>query len=52
MKHVVEMGESTLPVFPVIFQKPWSSIVYEPNPIKLVQGSMNEIEHEGFNKLF
>ena len=45
-KHVVEMGGKDFPEFPVVFEKPWSTIVYEPNPIKFIKNSKNIIDHE------
>jgi len=41
------MGGKDFNSFPVVFQKPWSTLVYEPNPIKLNKSSNNVIEHEG-----
>ena len=40
------MGGVTPPSFPVLFEKPWSSLVYEPNPITFIKGSKNHIDHE------
>jgi len=47
LKHVIEMGGKDVPTFPVIFEKPWSTIVYEPNPIKFIKNNKNTIDHEG-----
>ena len=40
------MGGSNATAFPVLFEKPWSTLVYEPNPVKLIKGNTNKIDHE------
>lgn len=35
LKHVIEMGGKDIPTEPVIFLKPWSSIVLNPKELKL-----------------
>ena len=46
LKHAKEMN-SEVPKFPVFFEKPWSSLVWEPNPISLKIHEGHSIEHEG-----
>ncbi len=43
--HAKEMGATTMSKEPVIFGKPLSSIVLEPNPILLLNNN-HIIEHE------
>ena len=45
LKHAKEMS-SDVPKYPVLFQKPWSNLVWEPNPIKLREHEGHSIEHE------
>jgi acylpyruvate hydrolase len=46
LKHALEMGGKGVPSKPVVFSKPWSSIVTEPNPIKIITLENHHIEHE------
>ena len=46
LKHAIEMGAKELPPYPIVFGKPWSSIVYEPNPIKIKTKENHNIDHE------
>ena len=45
LKEAIAGGAHDLPKFPIVFQKPWSNIVFEPNPIKLRKDS--NVAHEG-----
>jgi 2-keto-4-pentenoate hydratase/2-oxohepta-3-ene-1,7-dioic acid hydratase in catechol pathway len=46
LKHAIEMGAKDVPEKPIVFEKPWSSLVYEPNPIKLRIKEDHIIDHE------
>ena len=46
IKHAKEM-QAEIPKFPMFFEKPWSSLVWEPNPIRLRQHEGHIIDHEG-----
>lgn len=46
LKHAIEMGNKELPPYPLFFGKPWSSIVFEPNPIILRTKDNHIIDHE------
>jgi 2-keto-4-pentenoate hydratase/2-oxohepta-3-ene-1,7-dioic acid hydratase in catechol pathway len=47
LKHALEMGEKNVPSYPVAFSKPWSSIIYEPNPVRIKMNEGHRIDHEG-----
>jgi 2-keto-4-pentenoate hydratase/2-oxohepta-3-ene-1,7-dioic acid hydratase in catechol pathway len=47
LKHVKEMGGADVPPYPLVFGKPWSSLVWEPHPIKLKTKENHKIDHEG-----
>ena len=47
LKHAIEMGGSEVPKEPLIFLKPWSSLVFAPKQVNLSRtGRKNEIHHE------
>lgn len=46
LKHAIEMGVKDVPPNPVVFGKPWSSLLYEPNPIKILTKDNHHIDHE------
>ncbi len=46
LKHVIEMGGKDIPPYPLVFQKPWSSLLFEPNPIKIKTNENHNIDHE------
>lgn len=46
LKHVKEMGANDFPPYPLFFGKCWSSIVYEPNTIKIHTIGDHIIDHE------
>jgi acylpyruvate hydrolase len=46
IKHVNEMGGSEAPKEPVIFQKPWSSLSYDPKTMTLPRSKDHRIDHE------
>ena len=45
LKEAIAAGVTDLPNSPIVFQKPWSNIVYEPNPVKLKKD--RNVSHEG-----
>jgi 2-keto-4-pentenoate hydratase/2-oxohepta-3-ene-1,7-dioic acid hydratase in catechol pathway len=47
LKHAIEMGAKDVPPYPVVFGKPWSSIIYEPNNIRINTEEGHSIDHEG-----
>jgi acylpyruvate hydrolase len=47
LKHVKEMGGTEVPPFPLVFGKPWSSLLYEPNSVKIKTKEGHKIDHEG-----
>jgi 2-keto-4-pentenoate hydratase/2-oxohepta-3-ene-1,7-dioic acid hydratase in catechol pathway len=47
LKHAIEMGAKDVPPYPVVFGKPWSSLIYEPNNIKIKTSENHSIDHEG-----
>ena len=47
LKHVKEMGGTEVPPFPLVFGKPWSSLLWEPNSIKIKTNENHKIDHEG-----
>jgi 2-keto-4-pentenoate hydratase/2-oxohepta-3-ene-1,7-dioic acid hydratase in catechol pathway len=46
LKHAIEMGSKDVPTSPIVFGKPWSSLVCEPNPIKLRSRKDHVVDHE------
>lgn len=48
VKHAKEMN-SDVPKYPVFFGKPWSCLVWEPNPISLRVQEGHSIDHEGYS---
>ena len=50
LKHAIEMGAKEVPPYPLVFSKPWSSLVYEPNPIRIKKSS-HIVDHEGIDRL-
>ena len=49
LKEAIAAGSKDIPKFPMVFQKFWSNIVYEPNPIRLKKD--RTVFHEGKNIL-
>jgi len=47
LKHAIEMGAKDVPAYPLVFSKPWSSLIYEPNQIKIKTYQGHVIDHEG-----
>jgi 2-keto-4-pentenoate hydratase/2-oxohepta-3-ene-1,7-dioic acid hydratase in catechol pathway len=47
LKHALEMGHKDVPPYPVVFGKPWSSLTYEPNSVKIKTKEGHNIDHEG-----
>lgn len=47
LKHAIEMGAKDVPPYPLTFSKPWSSLIYEPNPVKIKAKEGHIIDHEG-----
>ena len=45
LKETIAAGSKDIPTFPMVFQKFWSNIVYEPNPIRLKKD--RTVIHEG-----
>ena len=41
LKHAIEMGGTDVPKEPLIFIKPWSSLVYAPKQLNLSQNKRN-----------
>jgi 2-keto-4-pentenoate hydratase/2-oxohepta-3-ene-1,7-dioic acid hydratase in catechol pathway len=50
IKHIIEMGGKDIPPYPLVFTKPWTSFVFEPNPIKIKTFENHRIDHESKNK--
>ncbi len=46
LKHVIEMGGKDLPTYPLVFGKPWSSLIYEPNSIQIKTKENHIVDHE------
>lgn len=46
LKHAIEMGAKDVPENPVVFTKPWSSLIFEPNPVKLRTKDGHIVDHE------
>lgn len=46
IKHVMEMGGTEVPKEPMIFIKPWSSVVYNPEALSLPISNKHRIDHE------
>jgi 2-keto-4-pentenoate hydratase/2-oxohepta-3-ene-1,7-dioic acid hydratase in catechol pathway len=47
LKHVKEMGGKDIPPYPLVFSKPWSSLIYEPNPVRISSKNNHIVDHEG-----
>jgi 2-keto-4-pentenoate hydratase/2-oxohepta-3-ene-1,7-dioic acid hydratase in catechol pathway len=47
LKHAIEMGAKEIPPYPVVFGKPWTTLIYEPNSIKIKTNEGHNIDHEG-----
>ena len=35
LNTAIQNGAKDIPTYPLVFGKPWSSLIYEPNPIKI-----------------
>lgn len=46
LKHVIEMGGKDIPPYPLVFQKAFTSLCFEPNPIKIKTKEGHKIDHE------
>ena len=46
IKHVKEMGGEQPPSEPIVFLKPWSSLIYNPKTISLPRAKDHRIDHE------
>lgn len=46
LKHVIEMGGQSVPLSPVLFLKPWSSLAYSPTKLSLPITLHHRIDHE------
>lgn len=46
LKQYIEKGGKDLPTHPLIFEKPWSSILFEPNNIKTKIKENRIVDHE------
>lgn len=46
LKHVIEMGGAEIPKKPVVFTKPWTSLVYNPTKLHLPISKTHRIDHE------
>jgi 2-keto-4-pentenoate hydratase/2-oxohepta-3-ene-1,7-dioic acid hydratase in catechol pathway len=47
LKQAIEAGAKDLPTYPLVFGKSWSSIIYEPNHIRIKTVEGHVIDHEG-----
>jgi hypothetical protein len=47
LKNVKVIGGADIPPYPLVFEKSWSSLVWEPNPIKIKTKDNHKIDHEG-----
>lgn len=45
LKHVIEMGGTDIPNKPVVFMKPWTSLVYQPDKLHLPHSKVHKIDH-------
>jgi len=52
LKPAIEKGEKNLPTHPLVFEKPWSSILFEPNSIKIKNQVNRIVDHESKFLLF
>ena len=46
LKHVIDAGGNDLPPYPLVFTKPWTSFVFEPNPIEIKNFEDRIVDHE------
>lgn len=46
LKHVQEMGGTEVPKEPLLFMKPWSSVVYNPTTLHLPVAKDHRLDHE------
>ena len=46
IKHVNEMGGTEPPKEPIVFLKPWSSLIYNPESVNLPRAKDHKIDHE------
>ena len=44
LKIAIQNGAKDIPTYPIVFGKPWSSLIYEPNTIKIKRERI--IDHE------
>ena len=49
LKHAIEMGAKNISPYPVVFEKPWSTLIHEPNNILLDSNSTHDVDHESKN---
>ena len=47
LKEAILKGETNISPYPLIFEKPWSTILLEPNSVRLDPNSNNIVDHEG-----
>jgi 2-keto-4-pentenoate hydratase/2-oxohepta-3-ene-1,7-dioic acid hydratase in catechol pathway len=52
LKQYIEKGGKDLPTHPLIFEKPWSSILFEPNPVKINSKENRFVDHESILNIF
>jgi hypothetical protein len=46
-KQAIDNGTKDLPKYPLVFEKAWSSIIIEPNNIKIKTDETHIVDHEG-----
>lgn len=46
LKQAIAKGATDLPPYPLVFQKPFSSLLFEPDPIKIKSQQGHIVDHE------